>query len=86
MSNRRRTLHEAFTIPAVAAVADSFDGENAAANDGGELDRRGILVRVSPELRRRLKLTALNRGLTVQALMLEAIAEVLKKPDRPPEP
>jgi predicted HicB family RNase H-like nuclease len=50
------------------------------------LDRRGILVRVSPELRRRLKLTALNRGLTVQALMLEAIAEVLKKPDRPPEP
>jgi hypothetical protein len=86
MSNRRRTLREAFTIPAVAAVADSFDGENAAANDGGEFDRRGILVRVSPALRHRLKLTALNRGLTVQALMLEAIAEVLKKPDRPPEP
>jgi hypothetical protein len=82
MRNRPRTLREALaTVPDTTPIADPFEGENAAAN-GTEPARRGILVRVSPELRRRLKLAALNRGVTVQALMLEAITELLKAPDR----
>ncbi|MBP0115397.1 MULTISPECIES: ribbon-helix-helix domain-containing protein [Bradyrhizobium] len=40
--------------------------------------RRGVLVRVSPELRRELKRTAIARDTTVQNLMLEAIAIVLR--------
>lgn len=86
MRTRPRTLREALaTAPDAAPIADPFDSGNATA-DSSEGERRGILVRVNPALRRRLKLAALNRGTTVQALLLEAITEVLKAPDRPPTP
>jgi hypothetical protein len=48
-------------------------------------ERRGVLVRVSPDLRRKLKIVAINRGVTVQDLMLEAIASIVEQPDRVPE-
>ncbi|MCK9913553.1 hypothetical protein MXD81_30660 [Microbacteriaceae bacterium K1510] len=86
MRNRRRTLREALaTVSDAAPIADPFDTKNTT-TAGAEPDRRGILVRVSPDLRRRLKLTAINRGTTVQALLLEAITEALKAPDRSPTP
>jgi hypothetical protein len=45
-----------------------------------EADRCGILVRVTPALRRELKLAALTRNTTVQALVLKAITVVLEEP------
>jgi hypothetical protein len=51
-----------------------------------ERTRRGVLVRVSPELRRELKRTAIARDTTVQSLLLEAIAVVLKGKTYTPEP
>jgi hypothetical protein len=87
MKHRRRTLSDAFaSAPDAACVVDSFESERGAAAADHGPQRRGILVRVTPELRRRLKLAALIRGTTVQALLLEAITEVLKAPDRPPMP
>lgn len=83
MRNRRPTLHDAISTAASATpAADLFDGGDATP-ETVETGRRGILVRVSPELRRRLKFAALNRHTTVQTLLLKAITEVLKAPDRP---
>jgi hypothetical protein len=46
-------------------------------------DRCGILVRVSKEMRRELKRAAIDRGTTVQDLMLEAITVVLASAPTP---
>jgi uncharacterized protein (DUF1778 family) len=46
-------------------------------------DRCGIRVRVSKEMRRELKLAAIDRGTTVQDLMLEAIRVVLAAASMP---
>jgi hypothetical protein len=49
-------------------------------------DRRGVLVRVSMDVRRKLKLVAINRNTTVQDLLVEAIAAILEEPDPAPRP
>jgi hypothetical protein len=66
-------------------IDDSF-GVAGDAAEGSDIGRRAILVRVSPDLRSELKIAAIRRGVTVQALLLEAIAEVLKQPDQTPTP
>jgi hypothetical protein len=87
MKPRRPTLNDAIVATsAMAPVDDSFDFAGDAANEGADDDRCGVLVRVSPDLRRDLKIAAIQRGVTVQALMLEAIAAVLEKPDQAPAP
>jgi hypothetical protein len=84
MSTRPRTLRESLAaaqnVPSPAA--DSFEGEIPIGKDAEQ--RRGILVRVEPALWRQIKLAAVDRGVTVQALMLEAIDEVLAKCDHRP--
>jgi hypothetical protein len=87
MKPRRPTLNEAIEATStMAPVDDSFDVAGNAANEGADDDRCGVLVRISSELRRDLKIAAIHRGVTVQALMLEAIAGVLEKPDQAPTP
>ncbi|MET3160017.1 ribbon-helix-helix domain-containing protein [Bradyrhizobium diazoefficiens] len=75
-----------------AALAASLDhasdegfGASAAPSDA-EAERCGILVRVSPELRRELKMVAAARDTTVQALLLKAIVAVLEEPATAPTP
>jgi hypothetical protein len=78
MQSPRETLSAALAASAAPASDDSFGID--AADAQAEAGRCGVLVRVSPELRRELKLAAITRGATVQELMLEAIAVVLKEP------
>lgn len=78
MPTRPRTLRESISITGETAPAnDPFGDESANNNEPKEAARRGVLVRVSPETCRSLKLAALTRGTTVQAVMLEAIEFVL---------
>ncbi|MCJ2089578.1 hypothetical protein MKK88_26840 [Methylobacterium sp. E-005] len=46
--------------------------------------RRGILVRARPEAWRALKMVALDREVTLQDVMTEAINDVLAKHGKPP--
>jgi hypothetical protein len=46
--------------------------------------RRGILVRANPEAWRALKQIALDTDVTLQALMEQAINDLLKKHRKPP--
>ncbi len=75
-----------------AALAASLDHASdqgfgtAAASTDAEGERCGILVRVTPELRRQLKFAAIERDTTVQALLLEAIVAVLEEPAAAPTP
>jgi hypothetical protein len=78
MKSPRGTLTAALGASADPAIDDTFGAEVADAEADGS--RCGVLVRVSPELRRELKLAAIARRTTVQTLMLEAIAIVLKEP------
>lgn len=81
MKSRPRNLREALAAAqnaAAGAVADPFEGEvPLGANNGDKELRRGILVRVSPALWRQIKIDAFNRGISVQALMTQAITGVL---------
>jgi hypothetical protein len=87
MSTRRRTLRESVaTMPAAGPAADTFGAENTDGKEAAEVARRGVLVRVSPETWRALKLAAIERGTSVQSLMLEAAAMVLNPPDDAPAP
>jgi hypothetical protein len=77
-SSPRDTLSAALAASAMPAADDTFGADSVEAQ--ADAGRCGVLVRVSPELRRELKLAAIARGTTVQDLMLEAIAVVLKEP------
>jgi hypothetical protein len=77
MKSPKETLSAALAASTDPASDDAF-GNHADAH--AEADRCGILVRVSPALRRELKLAALRRDTTVQALVLKAIAVVLEEP------
>lgn len=55
-----------------APVPTSESGDQAG-------DRRGVLVRLSAETRKALKLLAVERDTTVQALVTEAIDDLLGK-------
>jgi hypothetical protein len=78
MKSPRETLTAALAASAAPAADDAFGAD--AGEEQTDAGRCGVLVRVSPELRRELKLAAIARGTTVQDLMLEAIAIVLKGP------
>jgi hypothetical protein len=62
----------------------SFQPAEVATGAQSEI-RCGVLVRVSDDVRRRLKMTAVQRGTTVQTLLLEAIATILEEPNFTPK-
>jgi hypothetical protein len=68
----------ALAASAAPASDDAFGIDAAGAQ--AEAGRCGVLVRVSPEFRRELKFAATASGTSVQDLMLEVIAIVLKGP------
>lgn len=77
---RPRTLRDTIdTGPETAPGADTFGPERDGGQAAAEV-RRGLFIRVSAETRRDLKLAALARGTTVQALVLGAIALILNPP------
>lgn len=78
MKSPDNTLSAALAASGDHAPEDAFGSPAAAAS--ADAGRRGILVRVSPELRRELKRAAIARDTTVQALVLKAIAIVLEEP------
>jgi hypothetical protein len=87
MRNRQRTLRESVSIaPDAMPAADQFGAENSHAKQESDVARLGVLVRVTPALRRELKLAAIRRHTTVQKLMLEAVEIVLNRHDDSPAP
>jgi antitoxin-like ribbon-helix-helix protein len=84
MKPSRKTLSDALAASISPAGGETFGAEIADAQ--ADAERCGILVRVSPDLRRALKLAAIARDATVQDLMMEAIAIVLKEPAAVPKP
>lgn len=85
---RPRTLRDTIEMgPETAPGADTFGPERHGGQAAAAEVRRGLFVRVSAETRRDLKLAALARGTTVQALVLGAIALILNPPvEEPPPP
>jgi len=83
MKIRHRTLRESVSIApdGMPPAADPFGAESPHAKQEADVARLGVLVRVTPALRRELKLTAFHRGTTVQALLLQAIEIVLNRHD-----
>jgi hypothetical protein len=69
MKSPKETLSAALAASTNPASDDAFGTHTDAQ---AEADRCGILVRVSPALRRELKLAALTRDTTVQALVVLA--------------
>lgn len=84
MKSPDKTLSAALAASLDHASDEGF-GSSAAPSDA-EAERCGILVRVSPELRRELKMVAAARDTTVQALLLKAIVAVLEEPATAPSP
>jgi hypothetical protein len=86
MRSRSRVLHEALAAAAKAApVADPF-GDDGDPPSNRDEERCGILVRVTPDLRQQIKLAAIHRRTSVQALLLQAVLEVLKESEPSPRP
>jgi hypothetical protein len=77
---RIRTLRESLATAADAA-SESFGDDGIKDNAGAATARRGILVRVSPSMWRELKLAAIERGVTVQSILLAAITDELRRPN-----
>jgi hypothetical protein len=87
MSARPRTLRESIAIaPDATPAADPFGAESQKGKEAAETTRRGVLVRLSPETRRALKLAAIERGTSVQSLLLEAITGILHQRGHTPVP
>ena len=75
--------------PADAADAPSAQPEPVQADPTAPRERssdgrKGILVRARPEAWKALKLVALDREITLQDVMTEAINDLLTKHGRPP--
>jgi hypothetical protein len=82
MAARPRTLRESVSIaPDAAPAIDPFGTETQESKEATEGARLGVLVRVSPDTRKALKLAAIGRGTSVQTLMLEAITDILHQHD-----
>jgi hypothetical protein len=81
MTTPKDTLSAALAASLVPETDVGFGPTSAV--EGQSDDRCGILVRVSKEMRRDLKLAAIDRGTTVQDLMLEAITVVLASAQSP---
>jgi hypothetical protein len=88
MKNRQRTLRDSVGIApdAMSAAADPFGTESSSNKRAVDMARSGVLVRVTPELRRALKLAAIERSTSVQSLMLQAVEIVLGRHDDSPPP
>ncbi|MCJ2141527.1 ribbon-helix-helix domain-containing protein [Methylobacterium sp. E-066] len=82
-----KAVEAAAAVP-LAVMEEAARAETAAAKpprgkrqpDG----RRGILVRARPEAWKALKMVALDREVTLQDVMTEAINDVLAKHGKPP--
>ena len=85
--SRRPSLKDAIdaTESAESSNDNSF-GEIVSKAAAPADERCGVLVRVSSDVRRKLKLAAVNGNTTVQDLLLEAIAVILEKPNAAPKP
>jgi hypothetical protein len=84
---RPSTLCESISIASDSTpAADPFGAESQEVSESAEVARRGVLVRLSPETRRALKLAAIERGTSMQSLLLEAIASILNQDGRKPGP
>ena len=79
----KKKIEESLAAAEVATGADSFE-KPTSVNAESEAARRGILVRVTPSIRRELKMLSAERGTTVQVLMVQAIADLLAKGGRRP--
>ncbi|WP_439923876.1 ribbon-helix-helix domain-containing protein [Nitrobacter sp. JJSN] len=77
-SRFKELLGNALAVSNASAPDASFETELGSTAE--ETERCGILVRVSPELRRQLKRVAIERRTTVQKLLLQAITVVLEEP------
>ena len=64
-----------------ASATDSFEADGADKQADAEAKPVGVLVRVTPAIRRELRLISVRRGTTVQSLLLAAIMKVLQEPD-----
>ena len=69
---------------AVEAQAAPVTAAEPAGRERAADGRKGILVRARPEAWKALKIVALDRDMTLQDLMTEAINDVLAKHGRPP--
>jgi hypothetical protein len=82
---KRPSLREALSVESrIDSTADVFETGGAVGDTDVDAKRKGILVRVSPDVRRDLRIAAIRRGTTVQGLLLAAIAQLLKEPDSAP--
>lgn len=64
--------------------ADAIQTEPVAPRERAADGRKGILVRARPEAWKALKLVALDREITLQDVMTEAINDLLTKHGKPP--
>jgi hypothetical protein len=80
---KRKQIDESLAAAEAASETDSFDSPVSPAAERGD-DRRGILVRVAPSIRRELKVLSAERGTSVQVLMVQAINELLARNGRRP--
>lgn len=72
--HEKHALRESVSIaPDAMPAADPFGEETSTSKAAADVARSGVLVRVTPALRREPKLAAFHRGTTVQRLLLEAI-------------
>ncbi len=69
---------------AIEALVPPLPAAEPAVRERGADGRKGILVRARPEAWKALKIVALDRDVTLQDLMTEAINDVLTKHGRPP--
>jgi hypothetical protein len=68
MKNRRPTLRESVSIaPDAMPAADPFGPKTSPSKPAVDIVRSGVLVRVTPDLRRELKLTAFHDGAATAA-------------------
>ena len=85
--SRRPSLKDAIDAADNAEPSNDNSFGEAVSQAAAPADERcGVLVRVSSDVRRKLKLAALNGNTTVQDLLLEAIAAILEKPNGVPKP
>jgi len=80
---KRKQIDESLANAEAASETDSFENPASPAAER-EDDRRGILVRVAPSIRRELKVLSAERGTSVQVLMVHAINELLARNGRRP--
>jgi hypothetical protein len=84
--SRRPSLKDAIDATESAEPNDNSFGETVSQAAAPADERCGVLVRVSSDVRRKLKLAAVNGNTTVQDLLLEAIAAILERPNGVPKP